>query len=68
MADLEIGMVVRPIHRYAFRAGHPAVVVAEGNYEPNGLPVRDVWVLRFNDGRLDLVPKSETWRMEQVTL
>jgi hypothetical protein len=56
MANKKEKLFVVGTHRYSFRAGTPAEVVAEAMFTPEGLEPRPGFILRFEDGTEDIVP------------
>lgn len=44
------------IHRYAYRAGEPAEIIGKVMKKPKGLPERECYEIRFDDGKKDFVP------------
>ncbi|TSC82782.1 MAG: hypothetical protein G01um101420_140 [Parcubacteria group bacterium Gr01-1014_20] len=54
-------------HRFSFQAGKPAEIVGVTFVTPEGLETRPCYQIRFDDGRNDLVPLSESHHFEIIS-
>ena len=54
-------------HRYSFRAGEPAEILGVMFVTPPENEIRACYHIRFDDGRDDFVPLSETHHFEIIS-